>query len=53
MSKLSKWQSSWKPIMDNCLYSKQECSKNLNAVRAATRARFINTPWGRIDLTQA
>jgi hypothetical protein len=47
-TKLSKWHLAWRPSVENCMFSKQECQNNLRD-QASNRGRFIMTPWGRVD----
>jgi hypothetical protein len=49
-SKLSRWHLSWRPSVENCMFSKAECQRNL-ASQGGYR-RFIHTPFGRIDMNQ-
>jgi hypothetical protein len=51
-SKLSSWHLSWKPSLENCMFSKTECANNLKSVNRVSVPRFISTPWGVIDTTK-
>jgi hypothetical protein len=46
-TKLSQWGLSWRPSMDECMYSQAECRANL--ANGAEAKRVINTPWGRVN----
>lgn len=47
-SKLSKWHLSWRPSVNECMFSKQECQANLKD-QVANRNRYVMTAFGRID----
>jgi hypothetical protein len=47
-TKMSRWHLSWRPSVDNCMFSKKECTDNIKDKNTA-RIRFVRTPWGRID----
>ena len=48
-SKLSSWHLSWKPSLENCMFSKTDCANNLKSKKLVSVPRFISTPWGVID----
>ena len=47
-SKLSRWHLSWRPSLNECMFSRQECQANLKD-KAANRNRYVMTAFGRID----
>lgn len=47
-SKLSRWHLSWRPSLNECMFSRQECQANLKD-QAANRNRYVMTVFGRID----
>lgn len=47
-SKLSKWHLSWRPSLDECMFSRQECQNNLKD-QAVNKKRYVMTAFGRID----
>jgi len=47
-SKLSRWHLSWRPSLNECMFSRQECQANLKD-QAANRNRYVMTAFGRID----
>jgi len=47
-TKLSKWHLSWRPSMQDCMFSKSDCANNLKD-QVGRKYRFVSTPWGRID----
>ena len=47
-SKLSKWHLSWRPSLNECMFSRQECQANLKD-QAVNRNRYVMTAFGRID----
>ena len=51
-SKLSSWHLSWKPSLENCMFSAAECANNLKSKKLVSVPRFISTPWGVIDTTK-
>lgn len=47
-TKLSKWHLAWRPSLSKCMFSQNECKKNL-LDQTRSKHRYINTPFGRID----
>jgi hypothetical protein len=47
-TKLSQWHLSWRPSLETCMFSKQECEDNIKD-KIANKNRFINTVFGRVD----
>jgi hypothetical protein len=47
-TKLSQWHLSWRPSLETCMFSKQECQDNLKD-QVANKNRFINTVFGIVD----
>jgi hypothetical protein len=47
-SKLSKWQLAWRPTLEDCMFPRADCERNLRH-GGGRKQRFVHTPWGRID----
>jgi hypothetical protein len=47
-TKLSQWHLSWRPSLETCMFSKQECQDNIKD-RISNKNRFVNTVFGRVD----
>ena len=49
-TKLSRWHLAWRPLVEDCMFSKADCQKNARPMGVASKPVWVRTPWGRVNM---